>query len=155
MGIVKMLNSIISVLGFSLIEEWVCFFFFCFEHLPREWPSNAFFEIFTLDLCVRERWSAFSSVFVHVPFGPFLCFGKSSFCDPNYRASLLWMNERILALCGSVPCCEVTMYGSQTLHVQLPGRNSQSLFLIQSCSYHESTACWIFRPPGKLPFFMK
>lgn len=58
-----------------------------------------------LYLCERERWSAFPSVLFPCHLAHSCVFGKISFCNPNCCASLLWINEKILALCESGPCC--------------------------------------------------
>lgn len=97
-----MLNSIISVLGLSLIEEWVCFFFFCFEHLPRKWPSNAFFEIFTLYLCERKMVSFFKC-FCACAIRPILVFWQKQFLQsklPCFPPVNEWENTRSLWKCS-------------------------------------------------------
>ena len=78
-------------------------------------------------------------------------FGKISLCNPNYCASLLGINEKILALCESVPCCGgCDGHSFQNLARPLPGRNFWVLLLIQSCSYHDDPL--VLQPTRKTAF---
>ena len=149
--IVKMPDSITFILGLSLSDriEWVCICSCFFEHLPGEWSSNTVFEIFTF--CVWERkMAAFSSVLFLCHLAHPYVFGKISLCNPNYCASLLGINEKILVLCESVLCCGGhDGHSFQNPAHPLPGRNFWALTLKP-----ELLLPWqFFNPLGKLPFF--
>ena len=98
-------TSVILILGLSnrIKSEFafaLAFWNTCQENGPLTPSLKSSYSI------VWERkMAAFSSVLFLCHLAHSCVFGKSSLCNPNCCASLLWINEKILALCESVPCC--------------------------------------------------